>query len=229
MNVFIVPSCIKSIVGKINYQDRYEQTLKTFDTIRRQVKDSVIFFCDSSIGGLEDEHKQIIQSKVDYFLDFSNDETARNINDKGLKSIGESYLLTNGINYAKTVLNLNQNGRMFKLGGRCELLEEFTMDDYKDADGKFVFKKRLDSWKDEPTKEYFGATHLLETRLYSWNLNMTDEYLHILYKNFELLNQGLDTEHSHFVNVPKDKLLEFDILNVGCWVAGYTSSYYIKD
>lgn len=229
MNVFIVPSCLKSIIGKINYEDRYEQTLKTFDSIRKQTKDSVIIFCDSSIGGIEGEHKSIIGSLVDYFLDFSNDTTAQQINERGLKSIGESYLLGHGITHAKNSLDLNQKGRMFKLGGRCELLEEFTIDDYKDADGKFVFKTRIASWRDEPTKVNFGATHLLETRLYSWSLDMTDEYISILNKNFELLNQGLDTEHSHFVNIPKDKLLEFEVLNVGCWVAGYTSSYYIRD
>lgn len=229
MNVFIVPSCIKSIVGKINYQDRFEQTLKTFDSVRRQTENSIIIFADSSIGGLEEEHKKIIESKVDHYLDFSADTTAMHINERGLKSIGESYLLGHSILYAKEHIDLNKEGRMFKLGGRCELLEEFTMDDYKDAKGKFVFKKRLESWKDEQTKAQFGATHLLETRLYSWSMEMVDEYISILDKNFQLLNQGLDTEHAHFVNVPKDKLLEFDVLNVGCWVAGYTSSYYIKD
>lgn len=229
MNIFIVPSCLKTIIGKINYQDRYEQTLKTFDSIRRQTKDSVIVFCDSSIGGIDDEHNEVITSKVDHFLDFSRDDTARQINERGLKSIGESYLLGHAIAYAKNNLNLNQDGRMFKMGGRCELLEEFTLDDYKDTDGKFVFKTRLASWRDEPTKVNFGATHLLETRLYSWSLSMTDEYLSVLNKNFELLNQGLDTEHAHFVNIPKDKLLEFEVLNVGAWIAGYTSSYYIKD
>ena len=229
MNVFIVPSCIKSLVGQINYQDRYEQTLKTFDSVRKQVEDSVIIFCDSSIGGLDADHKAELSSKVDCFLDFSTDSFAQQVNSRGLKSLGESYLLGHGILYAKEKMSLDPNGRMFKLGGRCELLEEFTMDDYKDATGKYVFKRRIDSWKDEATKQQFGATHLLETRLYSWNIDMMDEYLSILDKNISLLNQGLDTEHSHFIHIPKDKLLEYDVLNVGCWVAGYTSSYYIKD
>ena len=229
MNIFIVPSCIKSIVGKIDYQDRYEQTLKTFDSVRSQTEDSIIIFCDSSIGGLDEDHKFMISSKVDYFLDLSADPNTIEINQRGLKSLGESYLLGHGIVFAKKNLNLDQDGRMFKLGGRCELLDTFTFDDYKDADEKFVFKKRLDSWKDEDTKIQFGATHLLETRLYSWNLNMTDEYFSILNKNMQLINQGLDTEHAHFINVPKEKLLEFDVLNVGRYVAGYTDSYYIKD
>lgn len=229
MNIFIIPSCIKTLIGTINYEDRFQQTLKTFDTLRIQVPDSIIIFCDSSIGGLGDDKKSIIESKVNYYLDFSSDSTAMQINQMSLKSIGETYLLNHSILYAKNNLNLNQKGRMFKLGGRCEVLDSFTMNDYKNIEKKFIFKKRIPSWKDDETKNKFGCTHLLETRLYSWNLDMTDEYLSILSKNFELLNQGLDTEHSHFVNVPKDKLLEFETLNIGAWIAGYTSSYYIRD
>ena len=107
MNIFIVPSCIKTLIGKINYEDRYQQTLKTFDTLRRQVSDSIIIFCDSSIGGLEDDRKAMISSKVDYYLDFSSDSTAMHINQMGLKSMGESYLLGHSILYAKDHLNLN--------------------------------------------------------------------------------------------------------------------------
>ena len=229
MNIFIVPSCIKTLIGTINYEDRYQQTLTTFDTLRTQVPDSIIIFCDSSIGGLEEDKKRVIASKVDHYLDFSSDPTAMQINQMSLKSVGETYLLGHSIHYAKNNLNLNQKGRMFKLGGRCEVLDTFTMDDYKNIENKFVFKKRIPSWKDEQTKSIFGCTHLLETRLYSWNLDMTDEYLSILDKNLELLNRGLDTEHAHFINIPKDKLLEFETLNIGAMIAGYTSSYYIKD
>lgn len=230
MDIFIVPSCIKSKVGMINHADRFEQTLKTFATVRQQVPDAVIVFCDSSIGGLEETKRFKIKNSVDYYLDYSDDPTAQEINERMLKSHGETYLLKSAILFARDKLNLQkETGRMFKLGGRCELLNEFTMNDYANADGKFVFKKRLDSWMDKNIQQHFGSTHLLETRLYSWNLNMIDEYISILDKNFDLLNSGLDTEHAHYVNIPKDKLLEFDVLNVGCYVAGYTEAYYIKD
>jgi hypothetical protein len=227
MNIFIVPSCIRSLIGALSFEERYEQTLKTFDSIRDQVEDAVIIFTDSSVGGLDQSMKDIIAKKVNYFIDFSTDSVAQDINQKGLKSIGESYLLLNSIHFAKSNIEVNQKGRMFKLGGRCELSDKFTMKDYENSEGKFVFKNRLDSWMDSNIQRTFGSTHILETRLYSWSLDMIDEYLFVLNKNFELLNQGLDTEHAHFLNVPKDKLLEFETLNVGCCVAA--SNYYIYD
>lgn len=228
MNVFIVTSCIRTPVGHIAFEDRYEQTLKTFDSIRNYAKDSVIIFSDSSVGGLDDDLKNPIASRIDHYLDFSSDKTAQEINQMGLraKSLGESYLLMNAIQYARQNLTLDK-GRMFKLGGRCELTKNFTMDDYKNTEGKFVFKNRVVSWMDESVQQRFGSTHILETRLYSWCLSLVDEYLGILNKNFELMNQGFDTEHSHFLNIPKDKLLEFEMLNVTCFVSG--GNYFKED
>jgi hypothetical protein len=55
--------------------------------------------------------------------------------------------------------------------------------------------------------------------MFSWCTSLVDEYEQILQNNFQLLNIGLDTEHCHFLNIPKDKLLEFDMMNVGMMVA----------
>ncbi|NDB60596.1 class I SAM-dependent methyltransferase [bacterium] len=129
--------------------------------------------------------------------------------------------------YAKENLDLNQKGRMFKLGGRCELNSKFTLDDYKNTESKYVFKERVISWMDPGIQQQFGSTHILETRLYSWCLSLVDEYLGVLEKNFKLMNQGFDTEHSHFLNIPKDKLLEYEMLNVSCFVSG--GNYYKED
>jgi hypothetical protein len=231
MNVFIVTSCIRTLVGDIPFEDRYTQTLKTFDSIRNYAEGSKIIFCDSSIGGLSDDQKKEILSKVDHFLDYSNDATAQEINQLGLrsKSIGESYLLANGIHAAKHLgFDLRQKGRMFKLGGRCELSPKFNLSDYDNTEGKYVFKERVVSWMDPSIQEQFGSTHILETRLYSWSFSLVDEYLEILEKkNFNLMNQGFDTEHSHFLNIPKDKLLEYEMLNVSCFVSG--GNYYKED
>jgi hypothetical protein len=193
--------------------------LDTFDSVRRQVKDSVIIFVDSSIGGL-DKYKEVISLHVNCFLDCSEDKTAQDLNQKMLKSLGETYLLMRGLDYVRHNFDLNQKGRVFKLGGRCELSPEFTMDDYEDTEGKYVFKKRLDSWMHESIQKEYGSTHILETRMYSWSLGMSNDYHDILTRNVELLCKGFDTEHAHFLNIPKDKLLEFDMLNVGCFSVG---------
>jgi hypothetical protein len=78
-NIFIVTSCIQPSIGVLNFEDRYTQTIETFDSIRRQTKDSLIVFTDSSVHPLDTAKLEVIKSKVDVFLDFSKDQQAQEI------------------------------------------------------------------------------------------------------------------------------------------------------
>lgn len=219
-NIFIVSSCIQPNIGVVNFEDRYTQTIETFDSVRRQTKDSLIVFTDSSVHPLEDWKLDVIKSKVDIFLDMSTNPSAQEINRHGLKSFGENFLILNSIMHLKEKYDFkNMEGRMFKLGGRVCLLDEFDLKDYDNTFGKFVFKKRVQSWMPLDVQNSYGSTHILETRLYSWCFSLVDEYIDIIHKNFALFNKGLDTEHSHMINVPSSKLLEFDMMNTGCVMA----------
>lgn len=219
-NIFIVSSCIQPNIGVVNFEDRYTQTIETFDSVRRQTKDSLIVFTDSSVHPLEDWKLDVIKSKVDIFLDMSTNPSAQEINRHGLKSFGENFLILNSIMHLKEKYDFkNMEGRMFKLGGRVGLLDEFDLKDYDNTFGKFVFKKRVQSWMPLDVQNSYGSTHILETRLYSWCFSLVDEYIDIIHKNFALFNKGLDTEHSHMINIPSSKLLEFDMMNTGCVMA----------
>lgn len=219
-NIFIVSSCIQPNIGVVNFEDRYTQTIETFDSVRRRTKDSLIVFTDSSVHPLENWKLDVIKSKVDIFLDMSTNPSAQEINRHGLKSFGENFLILNSIMHLKEKYDFkNMEGRMFKLGGRVCLLDEFDLKDYDNTFGKFVFKKRVQSWMPLDVQNSYGSTHILETRLYSWCFSLIDEYIDIIHKNFALFNKGLDTEHSHMINVPSSKLLEFDMMNTGCVMA----------
>jgi hypothetical protein len=219
-NIFIVTSCIQPNIGVVNFEDRYIQTLETFDSVRRRTEDSLIVFIDSSVHPLEQSKLDVIKSKVDVFLDMTTNPSAQEINRHNLKSLGENFLLLNAIMYLKENFDFkNIEGRMFKLGGRVSLLDEFDLKDYDNTFGKYVFKKRVPSWMPPEVQNSYGSTHILETRLYSWCFSLVDEYVEIIHKNFALFNKGLDTEHSHMINIPSDKLLEFDMMNTGCVMA----------
>jgi len=219
-NIFIVTSCIQPNIGVVNFEDRYTQTIETFDSVRRRTEDSLIVFIDSSVHPLEQWKLDVIKSKVDIFLDMTTNEPAQEINRHGLKSVGENFLLLNAIMHLQEKYDFkNMEGRMFKLGGRVNLLDEFDLKDYDNTFGKYVFKKRVPSWMPPEVQNSYGSPHILETRLYSWCFSLVDEYKSIIQKNFALFNKGLDTEHSHMINVPSDKLLEFDMMNTGCVMA----------
>jgi hypothetical protein len=226
--IFIVPSCINSKIGALDFETRYKLSFDTFNTIRKQVENATIIFCDSSIGGLSEEKKKELTSNVDYYLDYSEDPIAQKFNDQGLKSFGEVYLLRNGIEFAKMKLDLEEPGRMFKLGARYYLLDSFTMSDYKNTENKYVFKKKVESWMDKNISDKYNSAYMLQTLLYSWSFSLTDEYLQILDNITDTMMMGFDTEHAHFLNIPKEKLLEYDNLNAAGNVAGYTNAYYVE-
>lgn len=220
MNIFLVTSTMYPYHGSLSFDERYNQTIESFDSIRRQVKDAIIIFSDSSVYPIEEERKEIIRSKVDEYINFSGDTNLTEINRLGLKSHGELYLLYMTISYLKTKYNFSElKGRMFKFGARCYLTDKFDINDYNDTNGKFVFKKRLNSWMNKDIQDKFKSTHILETRLYSWCFSLIDEYLNVLRQANNILQLGLDTEHAHFLTIDKNKLLEFDTLNCNCVIA----------
>lgn len=226
-SLFIVTSCIKPITSTISAEDRYKQTLETFDSVRKMVPDAVIFFADGSYHELTEDEREELSSKVDLFLNFSKDKNTQEFNKFALKSHGECYMLLNTLIHLKDNAILPEIKRVFKLGGRCKLTDKFNIKDYDNTEGKYVFKKRVNSWMDKNIQESYGSPHILETRLYSWSSSLIDDYINVLKQNFELFKQGLDTEHSHFINIDKSKLLEFDYVNCECVVAGIKNSVMI--
>jgi len=93
---------------------------------------------------------------------------------------------------------------------------EFNLSDYDNLFGKYVFKKRIPTWMPQVTH---GATDLLITRMLSFCPSLIDNYMEVTQKNFPLF-QFMDFEHAHFVNIPKEHLVEFDKIHCSGWLAG---------
>jgi hypothetical protein len=107
--------------------------------------------------------------------------------------------------------------RIFKITGRGELEDNFDINVYNDEKlfGKFVFAKRLPTWMPEVRQ---GATDLLRTRLLSFCPSLLDTYFNVLQKVATLLNE-MDFEHAHFITIPPETLVEFDVIHMKCMVA----------
>jgi hypothetical protein len=226
MNIFIVTSCIKTNHGSVNVEERFNQTLKTFDSIRAKVPDAFIFFVDNSKTPFTEEEMNIIKPKIDAFLPLHEDEIAQKINDIQsvhiAKGLGEGFMLYAAMASLKEVMDFsNKTGRLFKVTGRGVLEDDFDITRYDDLQGKYAFKTRVPSWRG-------GDHYLLDTRMYSWCFSLVDEYMDILsHKNSSYILNDIDTEHAHFINIPKDKLVEFNKIHVGCIVA--LTGQYVSD
>jgi hypothetical protein len=226
MNIFIIPSCIRTGHGAVIVEERFNQTIKTFDTIRQKVSDAFIVFVDNSKIPFTAEELELIKPKINSFLPLHDNENAQKINDIPnvhiAKGMGEGYMLYCAMESLKQYIDFSKvTGRMFKVGGRCVLEDEFDITRYDNLYGKYTFKTRKPSWRND-------CESLLDTRMYSWCFTLIDEYQDIIAnKNPNYILKNIDTEHAHYINIPKDKLVEFDKIHVGCIVA--LTGNYVSD
>ena len=135
---------------------------------------------------------------------------------KGMQSWAESALLFNAFILLKQQPILKDVKRIFKISGRSVLEDGFNINEYDDMFGKYVFKKRIPTWMSQVTH---GATDLLITRMFSFCPSLIDNYLEVTQKNLPLFT-FMDFEHAHFVNIPKEYLVEFDTIHCTGWLAG---------
>ena len=221
-NLFIVTSSLKPNMGAYSDVERFEQTINSLQSLRQKVPDAIILFSDCSARPVTDYERQEISKYINLYLDLSTQPNCQHCVVNGLKSPGENNLLF------FTLLTLKQNPqvspilnqvkRIFKYSARTIMEDSFDVKEYDNLFGKFVFKKRLPTWMNQPI---FGGDHLFITRLYSFCPSLIDTYLGVLQKNLELFQKGVpDTEHAHYITIPKEHLVEFDKLHCWGWLAG---------
>lgn len=218
-NLFIITSSLKSSIGVYDDEQRFEQTILTLKSLKTFVPEAKIVFADVSVRTVSHYEKQEITKYCDIYMDMSEEPNTRYCAINGLKSHGENCLL------AAVLLNLKQNPelsnilkdvkRIFKLSSRSQLEESFNIKEYEGYFGKFIFKKKIDSW-------FKPGSYLLITRMFSLCPSLIDVYLQTIQKNLNnLSNRDVpDNEHAHFLNIPPKYLVEFERLHVWGWLAG---------
>jgi hypothetical protein len=220
-DLFVVTSAIKTKIGSISTSDRLEQTLSGLKTLREKVPNSIIVLVETSIEKLE---KEVLDELVKYTninIIFTGDKDLMLLAEQGKKSQAETILLYKSLLTLKSDVRLNKMlhdvKRIYKLSGRTDILDNFNIEEYNSDSlfGKYVFKKRIPSWTPTSQQKSSGADHLYITRMYSFCISLLEDYilkLPVIYENIERHN--IDTEHSHYLSLDKDKVIEFDTLGV---------------
>jgi hypothetical protein len=202
MNVFIVTSALLTQAGVFDTIQRFNDTLDTLKSIREKDPTATVFLADISVvplGGMLDELQEYCK-----VVSFNDHHAVKMFSSHGMKSHSETVILMEMLNFIKRQGIVCD--RIFKLSGRYVLDDGFDISYYADKQGHYVFKRRNETWMNPVIS---GATHCLDTRLFSLCSSLADDYFNVLQKNLSILGQ-LDTEHAHFLNIPKDKLIEVD-------------------
>jgi len=212
-NLFIITSSLKPNMGAYSDNDRFAQTLATVKSVRQKVPEAFIVFSDVSLRPVTDFEKESISHFCDVYIDASPQPEIRILSENRMKSHAENVLMF------FTILTLKQNNllkdvkRIFKFSARSELEDSFNIKEYDNMFGKYVFKKAIPTWMPNYTGKLFI------TRLFSFCSSLVDNYCVVIQKNMTVLDQ-IDTEHAHWVNIPKEHLVEFDRTHCWGWLAG---------
>ena len=218
-NLFIVTSALKPLGGPFSDGERFQQTVDGLRSIRKILPDAIIVTVDASVRPLTDLEKTSVAEKSNFFIDMSKEETVFNLSNANQKSLAENVLLFNTLQTLKhspeTSRLMNSVKRIFKFSARSILKDSFDIKQYDDLFGKFVFKKRIPTWMNPPV-----VSDLYITRMFSFCPSLIDTYLNVISQNVPLIQRGLDTEHAHFANIPKQHLVEFDEIHCFGWLSG---------
>jgi hypothetical protein len=180
------------------------------------VPDAIIVLADASLQPLTEEEHNQFKPYVNVFMNMNENQDVNRFSSVGMQAWAESALLLNALNILKQQPWFKEIKRIFKISGRSLLEPGFNLSDYDDKFGKYVFKKRIPTWMPQVTN---GATDLLITRMFSLCPSLVDDYMEVTQKNFPLF-YSMDFEHAHFVNIPKEHLVEFDKIHCSGWLAG---------
>jgi len=221
-------------------KQRFEQTLKTIECIRKKVPNSYVVLFECSPKPINDKQKEVLKEKTDLFLEFYDEPVIKQIYENlekrpELITYGKSLLETRGlINTLYTIKKHNlfsDSQRIFKLTGRYLLNDDFDIRDYQSKffEGKYVIKRyeylsqeaeNYDEKELENVYAYlYGAKGMMITGLWSFDRILFEETVEALEKSFIYLEKmmqftaGTDIEHSLYRFLNKSNIIS--IPNLG--------------
>ena len=214
MFVFVITSSINSLTSVIDAETRYQDTFKTIESVRKKVPNSIIILSESSSVKLSDEKLKILSEKVDHLLVLSDKPEVKLLGTRFLQSPAEATNLILTLEYIKN-LNLTGIDRVFKLTGRGQLNDNFDISHYEKSDltGKYVFKKRIQSWMHH-------SLSLFSTRCWSFCYSLLSEVQDKMPKIYDgCMSSGHDLEHITFSEMDLNKLIEFEVVGFSCQIS----------
>lgn len=220
--IVCIPSALAPNTGAVSLEDRLEQTLVGIESIRAKFPNVYIILADCSVLPA-DEQRRIVSAKVDLYIDHSNVDINRQLSEAGLKSHSELIMFSSMFNWIeRNQTHFPNLKRIFKVGGRMKVSDEFDIKDYEgdNVKDKYVFKKPLNSWISPELMLY-------ENRLWSLDISLLDDYLSKIQDMYNSFDGRFDIEHTYYKHLDPAKVELFDDV----WVEGIMALYgtFVKD
>jgi hypothetical protein len=238
--------------SRYSTDQRFFQTLDTIESIRTKVPNAYICLFECSHKPISNEYKEILQERVDLFLEFYDDEGLKVIYENlnahpPLFTFGKSLLETRGL--LCTLYHLKKHQvftdvqRVFKLTGRYSLNDDFDIQDYESKllENHYVAKTfeypeiENDIMDDVVYKNFYAFCYKCKgsmvTGLWSFDRTLYMETIEALEKSFNYMEKmitctsGIDIEHSLYYYLDKKKIIRSSNLGLNV-IKGMESATY---
>lgn len=217
-SIYVVSSAIGNDYGVFSFQERFDQLVKTIESIKKADELGHIILLDASNNRLPKEHFKKLENLVDKFFVFYTDPHVTYYSSKNLdsnrftqKTFGEIITFRKAIEYIKT-LNFDYD-RVFKVCGRYWLNQFFDYQAHIQAKNSVVILKRI----------HWGDQEIFNIRLWSFDkslLNNIETLFENIYNNTLSSITELKTipivEYSFFkeINNLKLPIMELEIVGI---------------
>ena len=230
-NIVLLTSAVYTNYGIYKPQERIQQTLDTAKSAKKYIPDAVVILIDNSKVDVQNdtspEFEELIDT-VDYYIDNSDDTDIQyfhnnvqnyDIGKNAMEALGMMKALTYISNDKNMMKEIKGADRIFKLSGRYQVTDKFDIAKFSNETtrDKYVFKKAQPSWINPADT---GVNTLLQTRLWSFTPSLLIEtieiYNTIIKTMMGLFNQNkyIDNEHAMSKFIPKDRLVELDVVGL---------------
>lgn len=230
-NLVLVTSAVYTNYGIYNPEQRIQQTLDTVKSAKKYIPNATVVLIDNSTTDVQDDNSDVFNElidTVDYYIDNSDDADIQyfhknvqnyDIGKNAMEALGIFKALNHISQDADLMNEVTSSSRIFKLSGRYQVTDKFDIAKFDNADtaGKYVFKRAQPSWI--PSADT-GVATLYQTRLYSFTPDLFIDTIKlfeaIINNMFSTFNQQkyIDNEHSMSKFLPKDKLVELDVVGL---------------
>lgn len=173
-NLVLITSVISTSTNPLSYtntrsvfspEERFQDTVKTIESVRQKIPDSKILLVECSDLGIV--YEAYFKKHVDYYLNLYENEDMRNNTTSQSKALGEGTMTISAMNYIFS--NEIQFDNFIKISGRYWLNDFF---DYSDFDNDKIVVKYID-----------GNPENVNTCVYKLPKNVLPDFLSFLNSN----------------------------------------------
>jgi hypothetical protein len=211
-SVFVVSSAIHAKHGVYSSEERIEQSIRTFESIRKHT-DSDIIVLDGGYKNISSEEQDKLKEYITAFYNFSDTQNIQDIQKSTnwdiVKNSIELIMFGSFFNAQKDKL-AEKYDRIFKLSGRYTLNDNFEYERHMKAKNKILIRGPYTSqFNPEITG---GVTTQYMSRLWSFDSALLPEISDVYNKMFAHMIQRLrdggyiDIEHLLQHHLPADKV-----------------------